>query len=246
MQQFTFGSLFTGVGGMDLGLERAGMVCKWQVELESYRRQILERHFPGLRRHDDARTFPPSDPSEWWCHLIAGGDPCQANSNACRAADPLAESLGGEFLRILDAVRPRLFLRENSGSVRKNAPWPWWRFREHAERLGYAVLPFKLRACCVGADHRRERMFLLGEIQDANQAGLQRDVCEEMAGEDFWRQDANPAGSDQWTAIPEVCGGAHGIPAGVDYRKRIEACGDAVVPQVAEWIGRRILAAASC
>jgi DNA (cytosine-5)-methyltransferase 1 len=55
----TFGSLFAGIGGMDLGLERAGMTCRWQVEINDYARRVLAKHWPGVPRWDDIRTFPP-------------------------------------------------------------------------------------------------------------------------------------------------------------------------------------------
>lgn len=52
-----FGSLYSGVGGMDRGLELAGWKCEWQVEINPYRRQVLERHWPDVLRHDDVKTF---------------------------------------------------------------------------------------------------------------------------------------------------------------------------------------------
>jgi DNA (cytosine-5)-methyltransferase 1 len=50
-----YGSLFTGIGGLDLGLDRAGLECAWQIEIDPTCRQ-LERHYPGVYRHDDIRT----------------------------------------------------------------------------------------------------------------------------------------------------------------------------------------------
>lgn len=56
----TFGSLFAGIGGFDLGFERAGMKCVWQVEKDPHARQVLEAHWPEVRRWDDVQTFPPN------------------------------------------------------------------------------------------------------------------------------------------------------------------------------------------
>jgi site-specific DNA-cytosine methylase len=55
-----FGELFAGIGGFSLGLERAGMKCAWQVEIDPYATAVLNKHWPNVRRHDDVRTFPPT------------------------------------------------------------------------------------------------------------------------------------------------------------------------------------------
>ena len=52
-----FGSLFTGIGGIDLGLERAGMECAWQVEKDSYCNKVLEKHWPNIRRYEDVKQI---------------------------------------------------------------------------------------------------------------------------------------------------------------------------------------------
>ena len=56
----TFGELFAGIGGFSLGLERAGMTCKWQVEIDPYATAVLKKHWPDVPKHDDVRTFPPT------------------------------------------------------------------------------------------------------------------------------------------------------------------------------------------
>lgn len=235
-----YGSLFTGIGGFDLGFEQSSKFqCSWQVEISSYFRRVLGKHWPNVRRHDDATTFPPPNSSEWAAvDCIVGGDPCQENSNATRSA--IAHSLGGEFVRIIDVLTPPLIVRENPAIVRKGAPWPWQRFAGELVRRGYRVRPVRVRACCVGADFRRERMFLLAKIPGAVCQGLEGNVREIMARANERRQDTDTPRPDRWSATPRVCRGVDGVPNRMD---RIKCCGNTIVPQIIEWIGRRIIEA---
>ena len=234
----TFGSLFSGIGGFDLGFERAGWACKWQVEINPYCRRVLWKHWPDVPKWNDVRTFPPDINNGWDADCIIGGDPCQANSAAVGGGVSRNESLGGEFLRIVGAIRPRLVVRENPTHSRKDAPWPWWRFRAGLESLGYAVLPFRLRACCFGAFHQRDRMFLLAERTDTNGerlAGREAKTESRITSEPPRRIHAS-----DWLAISASRGlrSRIGFPA---YVERVKGIGNAVHPAVAEWIGRRIL-----
>jgi DNA (cytosine-5)-methyltransferase 1 len=252
----TFGSLFAGIGGLDLGLTWAGHECCWQVEIDPWCCRVLDRHWPGLRRHDDIHTFPPGAPEEWHVDFICGGDPCQENSRARTARGLAQSSLGDQFIRVVAAIRPRCVLRENPTAVRPDAPWPWWRFRAALESLGYAVLPFRLRACCVGADHQRDRLFLLAALPDADGERLRL----QGRGEDAGPPRALPPPDRQWQRIrpdagPVLCppgdlayprapGTAHGFSRGLVGR-RLKASGNAIHPDVAERIGRWLMAAAS-
>src|SRR5690625_1118978 len=109
----TFGSLFAGIGGFDLGLEQSGMDCKWQVEIEPFPRRVLERHWPGLHRPEDVRDVGGNNLES--VDLICGGFPCQDLSVAGRRAGLAGERSGlfFEFMRIVDELAPCWVLIEN-------------------------------------------------------------------------------------------------------------------------------------
>src|SRR5688572_7874659 len=123
----TFGSLFAGIGGFDLGLGRAGMVCKWQVEIDPFCRAVLEKHWPAVRRYEDVRhvhgaAWCGADEYKdgcWTClrgvDVLCGGFPCQDISYAGPGAGLAGERSGlwSEFDRLIRQLRPRYVLVEN-------------------------------------------------------------------------------------------------------------------------------------
>ncbi len=123
MKRLTFGSLFSGIGGFDLGLERAGMECMWQVEIDPYARDILAQHWPDVLRYADVRDFPPNNnPEDYVCDLICGGFPCQDNSKARYGGlglDGPKSGLWAEFARVLRLLRPRYAIVENVPTLRR-------------------------------------------------------------------------------------------------------------------------------
>ncbi|AIM51016.1 DNA methyltransferase [Mycobacterium phage Ochi17] len=114
-------SLFSGIGGLELGLERAGMTVVGQVEINPYCRQILAKHWPDVPRHDDVRTTV-----EWWeseerprVDLICGGFPCQdiSNAGARKGITGPKSSLWGGMLHTVRNIRPRYVLIENVAAL---------------------------------------------------------------------------------------------------------------------------------
>jgi len=98
---------------MDLGLERAGMRCAWQVEIDPQARAVLRRHWPDVDLHEDVNNVGPSSLAP--VDLICGGFPCQDLSVAGRRAglDGERSGLWYEFHRIVAECAPRWVLIEN-------------------------------------------------------------------------------------------------------------------------------------
>jgi DNA (cytosine-5)-methyltransferase 1 len=154
----TFGSLFAGIGGFDLGLERAGMQCEWQCEIDPYARRVLEKHWPDVRRYDDVRTMLDYKPHA--VDLICGGFPCQDISNAGRRAgiDGERSGLWSEYARIIGTLRPRYVLVENVAALLGRGIG---RVLGDLSSLGYDAEWHVISAASVGAPHVRERVWIV-------------------------------------------------------------------------------------
>ncbi len=159
----TFGSLFSGIGGFDLGLERAGMSCSWQVEIDPFCLKVLAKHRPAVRRHDDVKTFPPE--GDWSVDLICGGFPCQPVSCAGKRKGEQDERwLWDEMCRVCDVLKPRWILAENvpglmsAGDIRGEL---FGKVLRDLASIGYDAEWEVLPAAAFGAPHIRDRVFIL-------------------------------------------------------------------------------------
>jgi DNA (cytosine-5)-methyltransferase 1 len=156
----TFGSLFAGVGGFDLGFERAGMRCIWQVEKDKYATKVLAKHWPTVRRWDDVCTFPPEPAADWSCDVICGGFPCQDISNAGKreGIDGARSGLWREYARIIRVLRPRYVVVENVAALLVRG---MDRVLGDLARSGYDAEWSCISCCSMGAPHMRERLFIV-------------------------------------------------------------------------------------
>ncbi len=232
----TFGSLFAGIGGFDLGFERAGMRCEWQVEIDPYCRRVLQMHWPDVRRHDDVRTFPPAD-GEWGVDVICGGFPCQDISLSGTGLGLAGERSGlwREYLRIVRVLRPRFVVIENSAALLIRG---FDRVLCDLSASGLDAEWQVIRASDFTLPHRRERLFIVAYANGQHgttRVGTEQNGTPEIFPERIRQRDATRIQtSDHFVGVDD---GIRGRP----YRLRGHSVGNAVVPQITEWIGRRLM-----
>jgi len=235
-----FGSLFAGVGGFDLGLERAGWRCGWQVEVDEFASTVLALRWPGVARCGDVRDCGAVNLGE--VDLICGGFPCQDVSYAGSRVGLNGERSGlwSEFARIIRELRPRWVLVENvPGLLTVDGGRAFGRVLRDLAECGYDAEWDCLPAAAFGAPHLRKRLCILAYPDGmggpkgpvAFQPGLTTSILAEG--------DRNRAGI--WAAANcPAFRMADGVSGRLD-RYRMRCLGNAVVPQVVEWIGRRVV-----
>lgn len=172
------GSLFAGIGGFDLGLERAGFEVAWQVELDPWCRGVLARHFPRARRLEDVREVGAGTLAA--VDVLCGGFPCQDLSTAGKGAgiDGARSGLWAEFARLVRELRPRYVLVENVPALLtgKGKRWdraPIGRVLGDLAEAGYDAEWARLSAREFGAPHLRKRIWIVAYPR----AGADADPC---------------------------------------------------------------------
>ena len=162
------GSLFSGIGGLELGLEAAisGAYTVWQVEQADYPRAVLARHWPNATRYRYVQTVAAEPDSVESVDLICGGFPCTDISVAGLGAgiDGDASGLFWTMLYIINAKRPKFVVLENVAALRKRGLSA---VLGGLAAIGYDAEWSTLSAADVGAPHLRRRLFLIGWLPNA-------------------------------------------------------------------------------
>lgn len=166
-----FGSLFTGVGGFDLGFEQAGLTSEWQVELDADCNRVLEKHWPGVTRYKDVRDVGKLEPVD----VICGGFPCQDLSVAGKRAGLAGERSGlwFEFLRIVELTRPRFVVVENvPGLLSSDEGRDFAVILRGLVECGYCLAWRIVDAQFYRVAQRRRRVFIVGSLGDGSSAEI--------------------------------------------------------------------------
>ena len=260
----TYGEVFAGIGGLSLGLERAGWTPRWFAEDDPFCRAVLAKHWPDVPCFGDVGTVTGAELER--VDLMAGGFPCQPVSVAGkRRAQADARWLWPEYARLVRALRPGLVLVENVPGLYQRGLGD---ILADLAASGYDAEWDCVPAAAVGAPHLRERIFVVAytnSVADAPEHGLQGQRRSNSGGAGQSEQslpaladadgdgELQPArvftdergrlgdGSGWWAVEPDVGRVAHGVARRVE---RLRGLGNAVVPQVAEWIGQRLMALA--
>ena len=239
------GSLFSGIGGFELGIEAAfgaSVQTVWQVEKDLFCQKVLKKHWPNVLLLDDVKkvnkdTVPPID-------MLIGGFPCQSISIAGKMEGLENEEKSGlwwEMYRIIGDLRPRIIVLENVSNILSVGGST---VVGSLAKIGYDLEWQVVRASDFGAPHRRSRWFCLAYTASPQQKQPtytkrleQKKRTVHTIRQGLWYNKR----TSNWTKFPTqppVCGRNDGIPNRMD---RLRSLGNSIVPACSEYVGRCIL-----
>ena len=159
-------SLFSGIGGFDLGFDRAGMNCIGQCERDVHAQNVLRHHWPDVQRSDDVQKITGST-FDVRPDLICGGFPCQDLSVAGKRAG-LAGGRSGlwfEYHRIIAEIKPQWVVVENvSGLLSSQEGRDFAILVRGLDELGYMGIWKTFDSQYFGVAQRRRRVFIIGHL----------------------------------------------------------------------------------
>jgi len=237
----THGSLFTGIGGFDLGFEWAGIKALWQVELDEYCCKVLAKHWPEVERFKDIKDCGKHNLRA--VDIISGGFPCQPVSIAgFRKGASDHRWLWDEMFRVVEEIDPTYVVGENvPGIIELELD----RVLSDLEGIGYEATSFDIPACSMGLPTMERHVWIVAT------SSIFRCQRSKTTPDKDNRDEGQFQGTDQrrynrWnisqTRFRRVCERVS-RKLGPNQRNRLKGLGNAIVPQIAEIIGRMIIQA---
>jgi DNA (cytosine-5)-methyltransferase 1 len=168
-------SFFSGIGGIDLGLEHAGMEVSFQCEIDPFGRDILKQHWPDVQLEGDINEVKPESIPE--CELWCGGFPCQDLSLANQGKrQGLKGARSGLFYMFAELIRaqkkkPRWVFMENvPGLLNSRKGDDFSRLLYTMDELGYGISWRVLDAKYFGTPQRRRRVYIVASYRTLRSA----------------------------------------------------------------------------
>lgn len=234
----THGSLFSGIGGFDLGAQMSGINTIWNCEVDAHKRQVLARHFPDAKQYDDITTMRGAA----YVDIISGGFPCQdisiSNTSKYGKKGIKGERSGlwREYARILGEVKPKYIIFENSSMLTVRG---LEQVLCDLSKSGYNCQWQCLPASQFGFPHKRERIYGIAypkQERCANYNEIFRPIPEILPSKTS-RQNGVSMPSKRFNANSDYSRIRmyDGFSNELDKR-RIEDCGNAVIPLIAHYI----------
>ena len=256
--------LFSGIGGFSLGLEKSGMETIAFCEIDKDCHKVLQKHWPTVPIFKDIKTFNGIK-----ADIICGGFPCQ-NLSVGGKKEGLHGDRSGlwfEYLRLIGEVKPRWVIIEN---VSRLVDHGLEEVLEGLSKEGYDAEWHVVEATHVGLPHRRERVYIIAHSRSIRlyerireERHLQSDerwentetynkgekrftesfqICPILSSRDF--DNFRSTNTDLGASLSDIRRVTNGIPSKpheADRKRRIKQLGNAIVPQIAEIIGKRIM-----
>lgn len=237
---------FSGIGGFSKGLEATGgFRTVGFIEIDPFCRAVLAKHWPEVPQHDDitTRQFVAGE-----ADVVCGGFPCQDISNAGKRAGITGSRSGlwRELVRAIRVVRPKYAVVENVAALLDDGMGVV--LGDLAES-GYDAEWDCIPASAVGAPHVRDRVWILSYASRCRLEGRGESVennCRQGAKRIVQFARVYPRGIERSGRWQTECGIRRVADRVANWVDRIRACGNAVVPQCVELIGRAIMEADQC
>ena len=154
--------LFSGIGGFSYAAEKlvGGYKTVAFCEMDEFCQKVLQKHWPEIPIYDDVRTLDATRLGR--IDIVTGGYPCQPFSQAGkRQGEKDERHLWPEMLRIIKSCKPRYVVAENvAGHVNMGLD----QVLTDLENQGYTTRPIIIPACAKNAPHRRDRVWISGEL----------------------------------------------------------------------------------
>lgn len=160
-------SFFSGIGGIDLGLEQAGMSIVFQCEILAFGRAILKKHWPGIPVADDIRKVTVSDIPD--VDVFAAGFPCQdlslANQGKRKGLEGARSGLFYKYAELIERKKPRwVFIENVPGLLNSAQGGDFSAVLTTLDELGYGVAWQVLDAKFFGTPQRRRRTYIIASL----------------------------------------------------------------------------------